>query len=182
MVNYDYLNDKKILPFDESNLSEGVFVLWRLKDRQPGYNAPTWHSENLYNNREGKTFINRLVWEETTKDYIGHIDGFGPVNYVVINSNGEILLKNFDAKVSIDANKFLHIDSESLKLNYLLKIIESKKYPSHYLYLGGKNFNELNRKVINAVDNGYIKKPSDFNSRKGLLNEPIDCGYERNAD
>ena len=115
MVNYDYLNKEKYLPFDEIYLFEGVFVLWKLKNRQPGYNSPTWHSQSFCDNKEGRTFINRLVWEETAKDYIGHIDGYGPVDYVVINSEGKVLLKNFDVNIYNDKNNFIHIDSKGLK-------------------------------------------------------------------
>ena len=172
MVKYEYLEEKKWLPFDESFLKESVFVMWKLKQRQPGYTNPTWHKSQLFNTSEDREFINRLAWEDSVSRYIGHIDGYGLVNYVLINSKGEVLMKNFDAKVNVDENKFIHINSDSLKLNHLVLTNEAKANPNMYYFFDGKDFEEINSKVKQAVQKKNINPPMNFNKNRGLKNQP----------
>ena len=173
MVNYEQLENSEYFPFDKSKLDESVFVMFKLKQRQPGYPAPEWHKTQLFNTVEDREFVNRLAWENSVEKYIGHIDGFGEVNYVIIDSNGHILLKNFDAESTLDNNKFIHITSDSLKLNHLVKSFKAKKNPNVYFFLNGKDFKELNSNIIKAVYNNYIPIPKNFHHKKGFTKEPI---------
>lgn len=167
------LEKQGYLPFNKSNLDEGVFIFWKLKNRASGYREPEWHSGSFYNSKENREFINKLKWEDRVDSYLGYIDGFGEVNYLIINSNGEVLSNNFKSNMFFDENKFLHIESEDLKLNQILKIYESKQFPNHYFYFNGKNFGELNKKIMSAVNNKQIEKPKSFNSKTGLKEKPI---------
>ena len=178
MVNYDILEKEKWLPFDRSFLSESVFVMWKLRNRQPGYTKPEWHKSQLFNTPEDREFINRLAWEDSVSRYFGHIDGYGKVDYVLINSDGEILKKNFDAKTVLDENDYIHIVSESKDLTHLVKAIEAKANPNVYYFFEGKNFEELNKKVKNAVERKSIKPPKNFNKKSGLTDKPIDLETE----
>jgi len=173
MVNYEQLDKTDWFPFDKSKLNESVFVMFKLKQRQPGYNAPQWHKTQLFNTCDDRKFISKLAWENSVEKYMGHIDGYGEVNFIIIDSNGKILLKNFDAETSLDNNKFIHITSNSQKLNHLVKTFEAKKNPNMYYFLDGKDFKELNSRVRNAVENNYISAPKHFNHKKGLTKEPI---------
>ena len=173
MVDYKFLDKKEYFPFDKSKLNESVFVMFKLKQRQAGYNAPEWHKTQLFNTEEDREFINKLAWENSVDKYMGHIDGYGEVDYIIIDSNGKILLKNFEAEAIQDENKFIHITSNALKLNHLVKSFEAKKNPNMYYFLDGKDFKELKSRVRKAVENNYISTPKNFNHKKGLTKEPI---------
>ncbi|MBQ3158445.1 MAG: hypothetical protein IJB98_01990 [Clostridia bacterium] len=85
--------------------------------------------------------------------------------FVIIDKHGNVLYSNSNTKVVVDGNGFVHIDNDA----YLIKVVDDDKNPR---YIGGKDANEINKKVNSLVRDKTIKRPKDFIDSR-FINPPL---------
>ena len=86
-------------------------------------------------------------------------------DFVLVDKNGENCGSNFKVKTSIDENGFIHINDT----DYLVKVVEDANSAR---FIGGRNVEEIEKKVRSLIDMGIIKKPIGFTA-KGFKDKPI---------
>jgi hypothetical protein len=171
-MNHAYINENNLLPFNDAFLYEGVFVLWKLKQETSRASKTTWHAQMTFNTMEDREFLNTLHFIGEVEHYFGSYEGKGPVDYVILGADGQILKTNFNAQVICDENGFTHItSSEHVELDYL--VIPFESVSKRYIYCSGKDFNELNKSVRRAVERKWMKRPKFFRKDEGLTIRPV---------
>lgn len=147
-------------------LEDGVLIFFRVRN-----NICVWNYSVLRND-----FYDVSVLESAFNGvFCDKWEGvfYVPTDIVVIDGDGNILLKNFEAEVVKDTNGFIHISEKSSALKSLVKPFVYKNAPQKTAYFVASEFKELNYKIKEAVRKKIIDKPSGFNMRNGLKEKPI---------
>ena len=167
-MNHEYLNNNNWLPFNEGYLFEGVFVLWKLKNKTT-QSSPTWHKDMVFDSTDNREFINQLFIEETINEYFGVYEGRGPVNYAVIDKSGNILCGNFETNITKQENGVLTITSPSHpELNCLVLPIDEIHKKGQTIFCNGENLDDLITHIKKALYYKLIKKPKALKNLEKL--------------
>lgn len=87
-------------------------------------------------------------------------------DYLIMDSTGKILHKNFTFDQTIDENGIIHLSSPEHSLDTLVYVADRKKYKYKIHFCHGKNLDHLNNYTADLIDKGYIKTPKNF--KKGF--------------
>ena len=137
-MNHYYISENKLYPFNEDYLIEGVFVLWKLRNKTTKAASPTWHANMLWNNSDSREFLNNLTFDESVEHYFGVFEGTGKVDYVITDSTGKILMSNFDAEAHTDAYGVTKITAESKpEFRHFVMAAQSASKNGKVFYING---------------------------------------------
>jgi hypothetical protein len=147
-------------------LSDGILIFSRVRN-----NICAWNYNSLRDN-----FYDASVLESAFNGvFCDKWEGafYNPSDILVIDSDGNVLLKNFNAEVVKDLNGFIHISEKSTSLKSLVKAFSCREFPQKTIYFVASEFKDLNYRIKDAVQKKIINRPSGFNMRSGLKEKPI---------
>ena len=163
--------DKMFFDIDGSNanrscLDDGVLIFYRVRN-----NICAWNYDVLRNN-----FYDASVLDSAFNGiFCDRWEGvfYNPTDILVIDSDGNVLLKNFDAEVIKDSNGFIHINEKSTSLKSLVKTFGCREFPQTTAYFVASGLKDLNYRIKDAIQKKIINRPSGFNMRSGLKEKPV---------
>ena len=116
-----------------------------------------WSADSCRDSVFTRQSISKMILSGQVNDFVH--------DFVLVDKNGENCGANFKVKTSIDENGFIHINDT----DYLVKVVEDANSAR---FIGGRNVEEIEKKVRSLIDMGIIKKPIGFTA-KGFKDKPI---------
>lgn len=159
-------------------IQEGIFAAWKI--RKPRFIfEKQWNGATILDDAYSIYVLENLFFIDSITDQHKNPT---LVDFVIIDKNGNILAKNFDASVILDENGFIHIDyaQKSNHLPYLVKSIPHKTYDDYNFFFAGESLKAINNAVKYAIENSWIKRPKDFDAKhRTFKNLPVSNPSEK---
>lgn len=168
MKNIKYSSDefqKLSLPLRQE-LENGVLAVWKSRKQKFLFDR-NWNHLTLLDDKNSLEIIDNLIrYDSVYESYQNN----SPVDFVIIDKNGNVLLRNFNVEVFCDENGFVHINSsQTNQPTYFVKSFPHKTHKEFNFFFGGESFDSLNRAVRYAIASDFIKKPKDYDSKNHTL-------------
>ena len=134
---------------------KGVCVIYKDEEKKE------WSYRGLDGSRYDKGLITKIIkdgkWNDSSREF------------VIVDPKGRICYKTSDdIQVQVDANGYVHVGDEE----YLVKIIDDPRVTDTMCYIGGKDLAEINHKVEDFSQIGFMYKPKGFGAN-GFEDGPI---------
>lgn len=99
---------------------------------------------------------------------------FSPgTDILLIDSDGNIMLRNCEINVTKDENNFIHIHEPKTHFYMIARAFPLKGHPEKVTFVVTQDISKLNGRISSLVSKKYIDKPVDFSRRTGFKNLPV---------
>ena len=150
-----------------SFLSSGALLFF--KPKSP---IGIWNYMTLDGSYQDKKVLEDALSAVACDKWKGHY--FSPgTKLLLLDSDGNIMLRNCEVSVKKDENNFIHIYEPKTNFYLFVKAFPIKDCPEKVIFVVTEDVSKLNKRIASLVSKKLINKPSDFSLKTGLKKLPI---------